>query len=107
MEDFNKKDREDVHSISFRAGKRTYFFDIKETKSQEYYLTVTESKKLFPEGRAPYFEKHKIFLYREDFEKFIQAMQDAVEFIDTRQPVVEHHSKADYHNDIQFEDLDN
>ncbi len=66
-----------------KAGKRTYFFDVKATRGQDYYLTITESKRrpgADPDGPASY-EKHKIFLYKEDFNKFIDALHDAVDFV--------------------------
>ncbi|MBN2668314.1 MAG: DUF3276 family protein [Bacteroidales bacterium] len=106
MEDFSK--REDIYSQSVRAGKRTYFFDVKETKNKELYLTVTESKKQFQEGKKPFFEKHKIFLYKEDFEKFGIAFKEAIAFIEERQPYIpsEEDEQQDVYTDIEFEDLE-
>lgn len=66
-----------------KAGKRTYFFDVKATRGQDYYLTITESKRRpgsDPDGPVSY-EKHKIFLYKEDFNKFIDALHDAVDYV--------------------------
>ena len=105
MDDYNK--REEIFSQAVRAGKRTYFFDVKETKNKEYYLTLTESKKQFPEGKKPYFEKHKIFLYKEDFDKFAVAFKDAIKFIEERQPYTPPppREKEDFTN-IEFEDLE-
>jgi hypothetical protein len=75
-------DREDVYSKAVRAGKRTYFFDVKSTRGKDLYLTITESKKhTHADGTASY-DKHKIFLYKEDFDKFINGLQDAYEEID-------------------------
>ncbi|MBL0104260.1 MAG: DUF3276 family protein [Bacteroidetes bacterium] len=68
MSDHNHQ-RDEVFSKSVRAGKRTYFFDVKSTKANDYYLTITESKKRVGDDGSPFFEKHKIFLYREDFHK--------------------------------------
>ncbi|MCF0166221.1 MAG: PUR family DNA/RNA-binding protein [Bacteroidales bacterium] len=80
---------DDVYSKPVRAGKRTYFFDVKATKGNDYYLTITESKrKVERDGRFVY-EKHKIFLYKEDFEKFAGGLQEVVEYIKQRCPVVE------------------
>ena len=77
-----ERDREELFSKRVRAGKRTYFFDVKSTRSNDYYLTITESKKRFGEdGEKPYYEKHKIFLYKEDFEKFSEGLNDVVNFI--------------------------
>src|SRR4051812_27770214 len=97
----------DLFSKSVRAGKRTYFFDVKSTRMNDYYLTITESKKRFgADGKFSY-EKHKIFLYKEDFEKFIEGLNEAVTHIKENAPEVEAPSydaeKKD--NDISFEDL--
>src|SRR5204863_7032545 len=73
--------REEVFSKSVRAGKRTYFFDVKSTKAQDFYLTITESKKRIGDDGQPFFEKHKIFLYREDFQKFIDGLHEAIDFV--------------------------
>ncbi len=75
-------DREDVYSKAVRAGKRTYFFDVKSTRGRDLYLTITESKKHTHEDGTATYEKHKIFLYKEDFEKFLDGFQDAVAEID-------------------------
>lgn len=74
------KEKEEVYSERIRAGKRTYFFDIKATKSNDYYLTITESKKRYDDEGFTY-EKHKIFLYKEDFNKFQQALNRAVDHV--------------------------
>ncbi|MFN4145165.1 MAG: DUF3276 family protein [Runella sp.] len=79
MED---KDREKIYSKRVKAGKRTYFFDVRSTRSNDYYLTITESRR-FPQGEGYVYEKHKMFLYKEDFDKFIEALQDTVEHIKT------------------------
>ncbi len=70
--------KEEVFSRRVRAGKRTYFFDVKATKSEkDFYITITESKKISEDE----FKKHKIFLYKEDFEKFADALAEAVDFV--------------------------
>ena len=79
---FNKE----IHSKVVRAGKRTYFFDVKSTRNDEYYLTITESKKRYSEQGKFHFEKHKIFLYKEDFDKFAQSLEEVVGFIRDNQP---------------------
>jgi hypothetical protein len=68
INDVETTEREEIHSKAVRAGKRTYFFDVKATKRNDYYLTITESKKRFNRDGRFYYEKHKIFLYKEDFE---------------------------------------
>ncbi len=86
MGDYENKEREEVFSKKVRAGKRTYFFDVKSTRSNDYYITVTESKKRLEDG---VFVKHKIFLYKEDFEKFAEGLSETVEYIKSHQDVVE------------------
>lgn len=86
MGDFDNREREEVFSKKVRAGKRTYFFDVKATRSNDYYITVTESKKRLEDG---VFIKHKIFLYKEDFEKFAEGLKDTIEYIKSNQDVVE------------------
>ena len=82
---FSGRNSEDVYSNPVRAGKRTYFFDVKATKgNKDYYLTITESKKRMEGDGSFTFDKHKIFLYKEDFEKFADGLKDAVEFIRTK-----------------------
>jgi hypothetical protein len=85
MEDFEFRDtRDDVFSRVIKAGKRTYFFDVKKTRDQELYLTITESKKRFDDALGKFiYEKHKIFLYQEDFEKFTQNLEDVFSYIRT------------------------
>lgn len=85
MEDFDKRDtREDVFSRVVKAGVRTYFFDVKYMRDSELYITVTESKKRFDNALAKFvYDKHKIFLYQEDFEKFMHGLQDTFSFIET------------------------
>ncbi len=119
MDELNKKDqgqvREEIFSRTVRAGKRTYFFDVKATRSEEHYLTITESKRRFNNDSGKFFyEKHKLFLYKEDFEKFANGLNAAIEFIQTgvapEEPVeVEKISKPvveeDPHTKVEFEDL--
>ena len=75
-------DRDDVFSKAVRAGKRTYFFDVKSTRGRDLYLTITESRKHTNRDGTATYDKHKIFLYKEDFEKFINGLHDAVDEID-------------------------
>ena len=80
----NDKGRHEIFSRAVRAGKRTYFFDVKSTVSDEYYITITESKRRFSNEQGKFFyEKHKLFLYKEDFEKFANGLEDVIEFIKT------------------------
>jgi hypothetical protein len=77
-----ERNSEDVYSKPVRAGKRTYFFDVKTTKgNNDFYLTITESKRRQERDGSFTYDKHKIFLYKEDFEKFQEGLQDAVRYI--------------------------
>jgi hypothetical protein len=77
-----KTGKEEIFTKIVRAGKRTYFFDVKATRRDDYYLTITESKKRLGKEGKIFYEKHKIFLYKEDFEKFSIGLKNAVEYID-------------------------
>jgi hypothetical protein len=81
-----RTERDEIFSKSVRAGKRTYFFDVKTTRRNDYYLTLTESKKKFNNDGRFYFEKHKIFLYKEDFEKFIDGLTETIDYIKANAP---------------------
>ena len=115
--------RDEIFSKAVRAGKRTYFFDVKSTKGNDLYLTITESKKRFQDDGKFFYEKHKLFLYKEDFEKFMEGLNEAVNKIDSlkesgdyshelssekraEQPVLEGVDSGDFTN-ISFEDLGN
>lgn len=79
---FDSRDGEDVFSKPVRAGKRTYFFDVKSTKgNRDYYLTITESKRRTNFDGSYAYDKHKIFLYKEDFEKFAEGLNDVIGYI--------------------------
>ena len=84
MEHDNRNRSENVFSTKIRAGRRrTYFFDVRTTKSNDYYLTITESKKRYT---GDGYERHKIFLYKEDFNKFLEEMGTAIDYIKERMP---------------------
>ena len=113
MEDFEKNEerlendskfREEIYSVAVRAGKRTYFFDVKSTRRDEFYLTITESKKRFEQDGNFHFEKHKIFLYKEDFEKFTEGLQEVITFIDQNQ--VEEFSAPEEFKDSEIESVE-
>jgi hypothetical protein len=77
----NEKKAESIYSKRIRAGKRrTYFFDVRATRGNDYYLTITESRKRFDDNG---YDRHKIFLYKEDFNKFIKALGEAVDYVKT------------------------
>lgn len=115
--DNKDKDRGEIFSRTIRAGKRTYFFDVKATIADEYYLTITESKRRFNNEQGKFFyEKHKLFLYKEDFDKFTSGLADTIEFIKSGKvpepsPLEEGAASTDdagltdKHTSIEFEDL--
>jgi hypothetical protein len=85
---------DEIYSKRVRAGKRTYFFDVKSTRSNDYYLTITESKRRYKD-EGFFYEKHKIFLYKEDFHKFLEALQETIS-----------HVKEDLMPDFDFAQLE-
>jgi len=107
--------REEIHSKAVRAGKRTYFFDVKATRRNDYYLTITESKKRFNRDGKFFYEKHKLFLYKEDFDKFADSLNEIIAFIREANPqpieledspVVEHQKKEDPAKELVEEEKD-
>ncbi len=117
MADFTNSNEQngDIFSKAVRAGKRTYFFDVRSTRSNDYYLTITESKKRMNDGSdKPFYEKHKLFLYKEDFEKFMDGLNEAITHIRENQPeqsapedVSEktENSSTSRFTDVEFDDL--
>jgi len=87
----------DVYSKRVKAGKRTYFFDVKSTRGSDFYLTITESKKRFRDNGF-YYEKHKIFLYKEDFGKFIESLEEAIAKIKELMPDYDFNQVAEEDN---------
>ncbi len=84
MEEQKTNGRDEIYSEKVKAGKRTYFFDVKSTRSNDYYLTITESKKRYNKDDEGFtYEKHKIFLYKEDFNKFLEALNNTVTHVKT------------------------
>ncbi len=88
----DRRQRDEVFSKKIRAGKRTYFFDVKATRGNDYYLIITESKRGFDDGQ---FVKHKIFLYKEDFNKFLSGLSSTID-----------HVKNELMPDYDFEQFD-
>ena len=115
-EELEKNDREEIYSQSVRAGKRTYFFDVKSTRSNDYYLTITESKKRFGRDGKSFYEKHKVFLYKEDLEKFLEALNSSIDYINVNNPVTEtvtekreeneESTVSETYTDVDFDDLE-
>jgi len=99
---YDNKDRNDeIYSKAIKAGKRTYFFDIKSTKGKDLYLTITESKKVEENGRES-FQKHKIFLYKEDFEKFKEGFDEVIAKIEDLRNTEAYKSES---QELTFESL--
>ena len=87
MENQNDYNAEEIFSKALRAGRRTYFFDVRETKAGDYYLTITESKKYTNEDGTFFYKKHKIYLYKEDFTEFRKTFEDSETMKDFMQSV--------------------
>ena len=102
-------DRDEIYSKPVRAGKRTYFFDVKATRNNDYYLTITESKKKLEKDGSQNYEKHKIFLYKEDFDKFAEGLDNAVAYIKAalngETMEVQEEVETNKFDDIDFDDL--
>jgi hypothetical protein len=86
--------RDDIYSKAVRAGKRTYFFDVRTTRGNDLYLTITESKRRYTDDGKFHYEKHKLFLYKEDFEKFDNGLEEAIEKIKELQSSGEYSSES-------------
>ncbi|MBP5547231.1 MAG: DUF3276 family protein [Bacteroidales bacterium] len=107
----NKEQRkEELYSQAIPAGKRRYFFDVKETRGGDKFITITESRKLFDNNTGEvYFEKNKMFLYKEDFDKFRQGLDNAFKFIETGvvpPPVVVEENWRNDNVDSKLEEID-
>lgn len=104
-----KEDADDVYSKPIRAGKRTYFFDVKATKGKDYYLTITESKRRQDQNGGFVFDKHKIFLYKEDFEKFREGLDEVIDYIKNNcfdgEIPVRPASQDDGYTNVEFDEL--
>lgn len=81
MSERDSMDQEEIHSKVLRAGRRTYFFDVRSTKAGDYYLTITESKKFTHDDGSFHYKKHKIYLYKEDFDGFKEGVAEMMDFI--------------------------
>ncbi len=81
MSENDSMDQDEIKSKVLRAGRRTYFFDVRSTRAGDYYLTITESKKFTHEDGSYHYKKHKIYLYKEDFEAFREILGEMTDFI--------------------------
>ncbi|NNC69876.1 MAG: PUR family DNA/RNA-binding protein [Flavobacteriaceae bacterium] len=120
MSDKEFVEQEEIFSQVLRAGRRTYFFDVRSTKAGDYYLTVTESKKFTHDDGSFHYKKHKIYLYKEDFSEFKEMLEKATDFIVAEkgeEVISERHQKdfqkeepveetsTDNFTDVDFEDI--
>ena len=102
MSNFSQNDRQDeVFSKAVKAGKRTYFFDVKATRGQDFYVTITESKR---NGDSESYQKHKLFLYKEDFDKFLEGLQETL-FVAKEKLANTDSQFENQTTDLKFEDL--
>lgn len=113
MADVENKGKEEIFSKVVRAGKRTYFFDVKETRNGKYYIAITESIRRMDEEQDKFvYTKHKIFLYGEDFEKFSDALNTTMDYVNENHPPEEKGNSGldDDHSsgftDLNYDDLD-
>ena len=109
---FERYDKDTVYSTSVRAGKRTYFFDVKPSHQDDFCLIVTESKKRYNREGKVFYEKHKVYIYKEDFDKFSDGLAEAMEYIDNyvsddaeEDFNDETNESSDYTN-LEFDDLE-
>ncbi len=110
MEESKQHVNEDIFSKVVRAGRRTYFFDVRSTKAGDYYLTISESKKFTNDDGTFYFKKHKIYLYKEDFENFSNTLNEMTKYIideKGEEVISEIHDKDFKSKNDQNEDVEN
>ena len=101
------QNRDEVYANAVRAGKRTYFFDVRATRKNDHFLTITESKKNFNDDGSVSYSKHKLFLYKEDFEKFSNALNDTFEKISELNSANTASESKENFTDVDFEELGN
>lgn len=107
-ENFEKSDVEGIYSKVLRAGRRTYFFDVRETRAGDYYLTITESKKNTNEDGSFFYKKHKIYLYKEDFEDFKEMLGETTDYIinEKGEEVISDRHQKDYDTSNEYDSVD-
>lgn len=99
----------DIFSKVLRAGRRTYFFDVRATKADDYYITITESKKFTEEDGSYHFKKHKIYLYKEDFAAFNEILEEMTQYVINHkgEEVISERHQKDFKKDIEFTSSNN
>jgi len=109
MRENDMLEKDEIFSKVLRAGRRTYFFDVRATKADDYYITITESKKFTEEDGSFHFKKHKIYLYKEDFAAFTEILEEMTAYVlnhKGEEVISERHQKdfkKEYHNEINEE----
>ena len=108
MDDKGLMDKEEIFSKVLRAGRRTYFFDVRATKAGDYYLTVTESKKFTNEDGSFHYKKHKIYLYKEDFADFLEILNEMTGYIinEKGEEVISERHQKDFKKEERFSDTE-
>jgi len=109
MENKVNTEQEEIFSKVVRAGRRTYFFDVRATKAGDYYLTLTESKKFTNTDGSFHYKKHKIYLYKEDFESFKETLDEMMSFIIDQkgEEVISERHRSDYQKESNFDNETN
>ena len=104
MSDYSTNDKEEIYSKVLRAGRRTYFFDVRSTKAGDYYLTITESKKFTNDDGSFHYKKHKIYLYKEDFVEFRDILNEMTNYIidEKGEEVISEKHQKDFNKESDF-----
>ncbi|WP_407556964.1 PUR family DNA/RNA-binding protein [Winogradskyella sp. 4-2091] len=104
MSGYEMMDKEEIYSKVLRAGRRTYFFDVRATKAGDYYLTITESKKFTNDDGSFHYKKHKIYLYKEDFNEFRDILAEMTDYIinEKGQEVISERHQKDFKREDDF-----
>ncbi|WP_299128446.1 PUR family DNA/RNA-binding protein [uncultured Winogradskyella sp.] len=104
MSDYGMMDKEEIYSKVLRAGRRTYFFDVRATKAGDYYLTITESKKFTNDDGSFHYKKHKIYLYKEDFTEFREILVEMTDYIinEKGEEVISERHQKDFKREDDF-----
>jgi len=107
MSDKEYLEKEEIFSKVLRAGRRTYFFDVRSTKAGDYYLTITESKKFTNDDGSFYYKKHKIYLYKEDFVAFTEIMNEMTAYVidEKGEEVISERHQKDYKKEYETEEV--
>ncbi len=105
MNDHNTMEQEEIFSKVMRAGRRTYFFDVRSTKAGDFYLTITESKKFTNDDGSYHYKKHKIYLYKEDFSEFKDNLDEMISYVidEKGEEVISERHQKDYKRESEEE----